>query len=212
VSNLVCGRCPCLQQGVGTQWSQGCLPTQSILWFYESSQQCHHLIFYWPTHQKSSRYQRLHTMSSSSGRTDRTRRPCARPPKGDGKYIWHAVHYKPWFHLPTSNKGQNSMILTQIFSGQPELVVGDPAHSRGLEPDDHCGPFQPRPFYDSMVCVFPSVHYLYSSNISSVARPQQESKSIAAQWLWGEHTGLCNYAGEKSSRCFAKANYAKEEL
>ena len=33
-------------------------------------------------------------------------------------------------------------------SGQPGLVVGDPAHSRGgLKPDDHCGPFQPRPFY-----------------------------------------------------------------
>ena len=36
-------------------------------------------------------------------------------------------------------------------SGQPGLVVGDPAHSRGLKPDDHCGPFQPRPFHDSMV-------------------------------------------------------------
>ena len=35
-------------------------------------------------------------------------------------------------------------------SGQPGLLVGDPAHSRGLKPDDHCGPFQPRPFCDSM--------------------------------------------------------------
>ena len=35
-------------------------------------------------------------------------------------------------------------------SGQPGLVVGDPAHSKGLKLDDHCGPFQPRPFYDSM--------------------------------------------------------------
>ena len=27
----------------------------------------------------------------------------------------------------------------------------------GLKLDDHCGPFQPRPFYDSMIChVFPS--------------------------------------------------------
>ena len=31
-------------------------------------------------------------------------------------------------------------------SGQPGLLVGDPAHSRGLELDEHCGPFQPRPF------------------------------------------------------------------
>ena len=35
-------------------------------------------------------------------------------------------------------------------SGQPGLLVGDPAHSKGLERDEHCGPFQPRPFYDSM--------------------------------------------------------------
>jgi len=28
------------------------------------------------------------------------------------------------------------------------LVVGNPAQSRGLELNDHCGPFQPRPFYD----------------------------------------------------------------
>ena len=33
-------------------------------------------------------------------------------------------------------------------SGQPGLLVGDPAHIRGLEPDEHCGPSQPRPFYD----------------------------------------------------------------
>jgi len=26
-----------------------------------------------------------------------------------------------------------------------------PAHSRGLELGDHCGPFQPRPFYDSII-------------------------------------------------------------
>jgi len=36
-------------------------------------------------------------------------------------------------------------------SGQPGLVVGDPAHSRGLELDEHCGPFQARPFYDSLI-------------------------------------------------------------
>ena len=35
-------------------------------------------------------------------------------------------------------------------SGQPGLVVGDPARGRGLKLNDDCGPFQPRPFYDSM--------------------------------------------------------------
>ena len=41
-----------------------------------------------------------------------------------------------------------------IESGQPGLVVGDPAHSRGLELNDHCGPFLPRPFYDPMLCKY----------------------------------------------------------
>jgi len=36
-------------------------------------------------------------------------------------------------------------------SGQPGLLVGDPAHSRGLELDERCGPFQPRTFYDSVI-------------------------------------------------------------
>ena len=31
-------------------------------------------------------------------------------------------------------------------SGQPGVVVGDPARSRGLELSEHCGPLQPRPF------------------------------------------------------------------
>ena len=38
-------------------------------------------------------------------------------------------------------------------SGQPGLLVGDPAHSRGLESDDHCGPFQPRPFSGSVILI-----------------------------------------------------------
>ena len=36
-------------------------------------------------------------------------------------------------------------------SGQPGLVVGSPAHSRGVEIGDHCVLFQPRPFYDSFI-------------------------------------------------------------
>ena len=35
-------------------------------------------------------------------------------------------------------------------AGQPGLVVGHPVHSRGLKRGNHCGPFQPRPFCDSM--------------------------------------------------------------
>ena len=36
-------------------------------------------------------------------------------------------------------------------SGQPGLVVGNPAHSRELELGEHCGPFQLRPYYGSMI-------------------------------------------------------------
>ena len=46
--------------------------------------------------------------------------------------------------IPAGTQGQAG-----CGSGQPGLLVGDPACSRGLELDGHCGPFQPRPFYDS---------------------------------------------------------------
>ena len=36
-------------------------------------------------------------------------------------------------------------------SGQPGPVVGDLHIAGGLKLDDHCGLFQPRPFYDSMM-------------------------------------------------------------
>ena len=41
---------------------------------------------------------------------------------------------------------------------QPGLLVGDPARSRGLKLDDHCGPFQPRPFCDSMIMIHLGSH------------------------------------------------------
>jgi len=64
----------------------------------------------------------------------------------------------PATHQP--QEGRGSSFFFQCFgvgtsqagcgSGQPGLMVGDPAHSRGLELDGHCGPFQPRPFCGSM--------------------------------------------------------------
>ena len=51
---------------------------------------------------------------------------------------------KLWCPIPGGIQGQAG-----CGSGQPGLVVGDPAHSRGLKLDDHCDPFQPRPFYDT---------------------------------------------------------------
>jgi len=61
--------------------------------------------------------------------------------------------------IPGGIQGQ-----TGCGSGQPGLVVGDPAHSRGLELDGHRGPFQPRPFYDSMILKHPTFHYPNTSS------------------------------------------------
>ena len=52
-------------------------------------------------------------------------------------------------HIPGGIQGQAG-----CGSGQPGLLVGDPAHSRGLELDEHCGPLQPRPFCDAMILLF----------------------------------------------------------
>jgi len=48
------------------------------------------------------------------------------------------------FPIPGGTQGQSG-----FGSGQPGLAVGDPAHSRGLKLDDHCGPFQPKLRCDS---------------------------------------------------------------
>jgi len=42
-------------------------------------------------------------------------------------------------------------------SGQPDLVVGNPASNREDKTNDKYGPFQPRPFYNSMI---PSYDFL----------------------------------------------------
>jgi len=46
---------------------------------------------------------------------------------------------------------QDWRVQAGCSSGQPGQVLGNPAHSMGLKLDDHCGPFQPRPFYDSVI-------------------------------------------------------------
>ena len=61
---------------------------------------------------------------------------------GNGPDKWHCLFCG--CPIPGGIQGQAG-----CGSGQPGLLVGDPAHSRGLKPNDHCGPFQPRPFYDS---------------------------------------------------------------
>jgi len=49
--------------------------------------------------------------------------------------------------IPGNIKGQVGW-----SSEQPDLVENVPAHCRGGGPDDLLGPFQPKAFYDSMIC------------------------------------------------------------
>ena len=76
-----------------------------------------------------------------------------------------------WNRLPKEAVGAPSLqafkARLDVGSGQPGLVVGDPAHSRGLELDEHCGPLQPRPFYDSL-CPYGSLWGIYGSLWRSV--------------------------------------------
>ena len=62
-------------------------------------------------------------------------------------------------------------------SGQPGLLVGDPAHSRGLDLDEHCAPFQPRPFYGSIIPVLASA-LLFKRNRFRTPT-QHKSKAVA---------------------------------
>ena len=57
------------------------------------------------------------------------------------------IHYR----LPKEVVDASSL---QAFKARLDVALGSlvcPAHSRGLELGDHCGPFQPRPFYDSII-------------------------------------------------------------
>ena len=44
---------------------------------------------------------------------------------------------------------------------EPDLEVGGPACVRSLESDDHRGPFQPKPFYDSMILKPSTILYIF---------------------------------------------------
>jgi len=62
--------------------------------------------------------------------------------------------------LPEDVQGQDGWCVVQ-----PRLEGGVPAHSRGLELDDLKGPFQLKPFYDSMI-VFSHFHFFTGSTLS----------------------------------------------
>jgi len=95
-------------------------------------------------------------------------------------------------------------------SGQPGLLVGDPAHSRGLELDEHCGPLQPRPFYDAMILWLrgllswnknvwhsPSI-YFSLFRAGPTPKRQKHQQQAVRDPVWGEVRGF----GEEEGSCF----------
>ena len=49
------------------------------------------------------------------------------------------------------------------------MEVGGPACGRGLEPDDPGDPFQPKQFYDSVICDVVSVKLMHQAGQMAVA-------------------------------------------
>ena len=73
--------------------------------------------------------------------------------------------------LPGSLQGQAGWGFEQ-----PGLEGGVPAYSRGLELGDLKGPFQPKPFYDSMIVLLHSQHAEECSSSSAQALKLEEQK------------------------------------
>ena len=93
-------------------------------------------------------------------------------------------------------------------SGQPGLVVGDSAHSRGLKLDDNCGPLQPRPFYDSMSLLSqPKTIFIKNDWLSHM------SILLESEWSWsasGYPLGIfaCGFTGS----CIKEQDTVPESL
>ena len=74
-----------------------------------------------------------------------------------GATLEQVVHHVCEYPLPGSKDGWGCE--------QPCLEGGIPAYSRGLELDDLKGPFQHKPFYDSMISLVPTTSVSYSNII-----------------------------------------------
>lgn len=83
-------------------------------------------------------------------------------------YFW--IHYKHY----TSN-----LLLTLCHRN----FIGT-AHSRGVKLNDHCGHFQPRPFYNSMTPPMMSLmaaHLVLSFSQKQTGREPQTNDSVVVQ-------------------------------
>ena len=85
-----------------------------------------------------------------------------------------------------------------------------PSHSRGLELDEHCGPLQPRPFYDAMILWLrgllswnknvwhsPSI-YFSLFRAGPTPKRQKHQQQAVRDPVWGEVRGF----GEEEGSCF----------
>ena len=83
-----------------------------------------------------------------------------------------------WNRLPSEvvNAPFLGSIQSQARWGfeQPGLLEGVPAYSSELELDDFKGPFQPKPFYDSMIVLLHSQHAEECSSSSAQALKLEE--------------------------------------
>jgi len=70
-------------------------------------------------------------------------------------------------------------------SGQPGLLVGDPAHSRGLELDYCHGPFRPRPFCDSILLLKTFSRFEYPLQSTPKKRRSRSPKDETLQVICG---------------------------
>ena len=68
------------------------------------------------------------------------------------------MHKPQYLAIGITDQGNiSSSPSLQAFKARLDVALGSlgcwlaTAHSRGLELDEHCGPFQPRPFYDSVI-------------------------------------------------------------
>jgi len=55
-----------------------------------------------------------------------------------------------WNRLPKDVVDAPSL---DAFKARLDVALGDPAQGEGFKLDDHCRPFQPRPFYDSIIMI-----------------------------------------------------------
>ena len=94
--------------------------------------------------------------------------------------VFHIEGVKHWKRLPKE----------VVDAPSPEAFKARLAtlHIGGLKPDDHCGPFQPRPCYDSMISVHPSTLPLRPIPLLLTLEPTGQAN--AQQNVTGEVKGL----------------------